>query len=269
MESLKDFFHRQQVLWSDKDLSPNPAKREVYGVTLLYNPARKRSTAAKVDSESIAKRPCFLCSKNRLPGQLEHPGLSDLGFTILVNPFPILPYHFTVVYDKHIPQELPLNAMYIAAKRYPEFVFFYNSSNAGASAPDHLHFQAVPKDFIPLIAEVENIFDGHSEVWSSEIGIKHPVKFRIGKYLDVNKEDRFQNVFIWFSEQTGHTITCVFPRSAHRANSYPHPMISPGALDVAGLIVTVQEEDFNNVTEKQLEDILKQTCYTPTQLHQL
>lgn len=93
-------------------------------VTLLFNPERVRSTAAKVDAASVAARPCFLCARNRPAEQLVQPGLHDLGYDILVNPYPILSPHYTIVARAHEPQLLPMQAMLTAAERFPDLVFF-------------------------------------------------------------------------------------------------------------------------------------------------
>ncbi|MDE5552502.1 MAG: DUF4922 domain-containing protein, partial [Muribaculaceae bacterium] len=117
------------------------------------NPARIVSTGASVDKSAIAERPCFLCEANR-PDEQYALSFSVAGggeWDILVNPYPILPWHFTVASKSHIPQKgIPLD-MIVLAERLPGAVMFYNGARAGASAPDHLHFQMVLKSELPLI----------------------------------------------------------------------------------------------------------------------
>lgn len=243
-------------------------------IILLFNPARAVSTAAKVDAVSIAKRPCFLCGKNRPQQQIVNDTLQSAGFEILVNPFPILNHHFTIVSNRHIPQdEYPVKVMIQAAEIFPDFAFFYNGAKAGASAPDHLHFQAVPKTYISLLETVCRKHLPHKGdiVWSGDLGIFHPAGFwslkgneqTIASLPAVPDKD-LSNLFVW-KENEDTLRGMLFPRRRHRADSYPDPMVSPGALDVAGLMVTVREDDFNNLTPDLIADIFKATCYLSTE----
>lgn len=279
MESLSDFFHRQLDSWpmaADNFASLSTCRHRVVSVpteagaaeiTLLFNPARVRSTAAKVDAASIAARPCFLCSANRPMQQQIHHGLEDLGYDILVNPYPILNPHYTIVAHDHAPQLLPLQAMLIAADRFPHLVFFFNGARAGASAPDHLHFQAVAKKDLTLIAHAECAHNSSmlDNITSQELGIVHPATF-ISRISCLSTKMEFKaenpdllNSFI-FRRADGMIQQLHFPRLRHRAESYPNPMVSPGALDVAGIMVTVREQDFNSLTPEAISGIYQATC---------
>ncbi|MDE6682326.1 MAG: DUF4922 domain-containing protein, partial [Muribaculaceae bacterium] len=122
-------------------------------VIAQHNPARIRSTGAKTDSESIKKRACFLCSVNRPGEQISFQWIP--GWELLINPFPILPIHFTIVDKQHQPQDgIPLE-MAIMAEQAPDLAIFYNGARAGASAPDHRHCQAVLKSELPLLKIAE------------------------------------------------------------------------------------------------------------------
>lgn len=279
MESLSDFFRRQLDCWplaADNFAALNTCRRRTVSVptesgpaeiTLLFNPARVRSTAAKVDAASIAARPCFLCSANRPRQQMVHPGLEDSGYDILVNPYPILNPHYTIVAREHVPQLLPLQAMLIAADRYPDLVFFFNGARSGASAPDHLHFQAVARESLPLIARAEAAHSASmpGDMTSRELGIAHPAAF-ISRVSPAGSNREFAagnpdllNSFL-FRRADGLIQQLHFPRLRHRAESYPEPMVSPGALDVAGVMVTVREQDFNSLTPEDISGIYQATC---------
>ena len=120
-----------------------------YDVRVQFNPARIVSSGAKVDAKTIAERKCFLCAANR-PAEQRSVEFGD--YEILVNPFPIFPEHFTIPRKEHVDQQIkPFFAdMLRLAKAMDEYLVFYNGPRCGASAPDHMHFQAGTKDFLPL-----------------------------------------------------------------------------------------------------------------------
>ena len=121
---------------------------------LFFNPARVRSVMADVSPEALQKRACFLCPDGVEEHQLTHNWDSPTGHTyyIRVNPFPIFSPHFTVSSSVHERQELlpHLESMLHLAKELPEMTIFYNGPMCGASAPDHMHFQAVPRHSLPI-----------------------------------------------------------------------------------------------------------------------
>ena len=136
-----------QVEVKDMTIDGFPAK-------LFFNPARVRSVMADVSPEALQKRACFLCPDGVEEYQLTHNWDSPTGHTyyIRVNPFPIFSPHFTVSSSVHERQELlpHLESMLHLAKELPEMTIFYNGPMCGASAPDHMHFQAVPRHSLPI-----------------------------------------------------------------------------------------------------------------------
>lgn len=249
------------------------------------NPARVVSTGAKVDKKSIEKRPCFLCAVNRPKEQLVFPWLE--GWEFLVNPFPILPVHFTIPATSHIPQdEIPLE-MASMAEMTPDLVIFYNGARAGASAPDHLHCQAVLKSELPIISLVEDNLTKDTPGWhsSEEFNLDLPFQFltaiitpdaegmlalskvskAIGKDGETDKTDKdLVNAFFW-TDNSGYLRIIIIPRKAHRSSHYfsttDNYMISPGALDMAGIIVMPRAEDYERITEKIVREIYNETAY--------
>ena len=159
-DSLDRFFNRQLERWPDarqryRDLHDVQTKELVaetnsMAITLQWNPARMVSTGAKMDKQTLAERPCFLCEKNRPAEQIVKA--FDNRLDILVNPFPILPTHFTIVGRKHQPQQIKdiYYEMYRLLERSPKLTVFYNGPRCGASAPDHQHLQAVSSGLLPL-----------------------------------------------------------------------------------------------------------------------
>ncbi len=243
------------------------------------NPARIVSTGAKLDKKSIAERPCFLCKSNRPMEQFALPFSVPEGkkWEILVNPFPILPWHFTVVSQEHEPQsELPLD-MIVLAERLPGAVMFFNGARAGASAPDHLHFQMVLKSELPLINYLEQN--------DSAEGLPYAVNYwkvtpdihgltMIGEFAASSGTDRVTgesendliNAFAWIGDDGILRLASV-PRSAHRPSCYfadgdDQLLVSPGAIDVAGLIILPRKQDFDRITEEDLKRVFAETLIT-------
>lgn len=249
-------------------------------VGIQHNPARMVSTSARIDKTSIGKRPCFLCRENR-PKEQEPIDIAD-GWELLLNPYPIFPSHFTIVSSEHRPQEgFPLYMVEMAEK-LPRHTVFFNGSKAGASCPDHLHCQAVKTDELPLMRLVENRHiakgddDGDWRVaTSATLNLDVPFGFKsiiitpdldgmhlladieniMGKrYVDEGKI----NVFVWIDNAGLLRIVCV-PREAHRPSCYGDAagqmMISPGCIDMAGVVITPRREDYESLTESQLRQI--------------
>jgi hypothetical protein len=140
-------------------------------VRLQFNPARMISSAAKLSKADIAKRRCFLCRENRFPEQilLEFEGRKNKKYHILLNPYPIFPEHLVIAMAHHTDQSIwhRYIDMLDLAKKYDEFTFYYNGPKSGASAPDHHHFQGIPKGLMPLENDVDIMLDklksGHAD----------------------------------------------------------------------------------------------------------
>ncbi|MDR1742870.1 MAG: DUF4922 domain-containing protein [Dysgonamonadaceae bacterium] len=231
-------------------------------VTLQFNPARIVSTGAKVDAKNIGERPCFLCEGNR---PKEQTGIPFLGkYLILCNPFPILQRHLTIPLYTHVPQRIRKKAgdMLALAEALPDYIVFYNGPEAGASAPDHFHLQAGLKS--------PALLAGDNELRSCLVIEGYSVKEMEDRFEDVyqylrsrqpEKEEPLLNIIAFVDN--GKYILHVFPRKAHRPRQYfadaaRQLLVSPGAIDMAGLVITVREEDFNTMTKNDIEDIYSQ-----------
>jgi len=266
-----------------------------FEVSVQFNPERMRSSAAKVDTRSIGERPCFLCSKNRPP---EQRGLSfKNGLTFLVNPFPIFNRHLTIPSDNHTDQRIGNNfgAMLSLSQAIPSFTVFYNGPRCGASAPDHFHFQAGNKGFMPL--ENDFLNGKHTKMLFSEQGLE-VLKWEnyLRGIITLKGSDRekliriFDRIFARLSEvqadgpepmlnilagfESGEWLVHIIPRKLHRpAQFFMHGsdqlLISPAAVDLGGVIITPREEDFNRITGKQIEDIFRQVCFEESDLDRL
>lgn len=275
------FFRRQLACWPDaanryRLLNEAEIKTIATGgmqVTVQFNPARIMSSGAKTDKATISRRPCFLCDANR-PPQQESINLGE--FKILVNPFPILPYHLTIPSVTHRDQLIAgsINQMIDLAGKLDRMTLFYNGPRCGASAPDHFHFQAVGHESLPLIEALEN-------------GIRPPFGIII---VDGNDTTRFEqvmdmlpreeddpepkvNLLCYMSETTGDVRTVIIPRRRHRPDFYGtgrgQLLISPASVDLAGVFVAPRREDFEAIDSKLLQNIYDQLCFSQQQIDEI
>ncbi|WP_462319422.1 DUF4922 domain-containing protein [Marinilabilia sp.] len=249
-----------------------------------FNPARIRSSAAKVDAKSIQERKCFLCEDNLPPEQNKVPFRDD--YLILVNPFPIFPRHLTIPHVRHTDQRIKgrLSDMMMLARELPEFVVFYNGPRCGASAPDHFHFQAGNKGFMPIEEEfryhprksllidrkdvrvfcVDNylrktlVFEGEQpdeiECWFNRV-------YRFLDSIQKNGEEPMLNILC--SWENGSWRLIVFPRQGHRPRQFyaegeEQIVLSPASVDFGGVLITPREEDFEKLNTDLVKDIFNQ-----------
>jgi hypothetical protein len=253
-----------------------------FTVKVQFNPKRIVSTGANIDPTVVNKRKCFLCLEN-LP-EAQRGILYCDDYLILCNPVPIFSRHFTISTMHHTPQDLEssVDAMLDLARYLsPDYAVFYNGPECGASAPDHLHFQASPRLAIPVERDAVNVqkrkrfyYKNHvagftlvnygREVMVIESTDKNQLLAFLQKmFLEWKKQLRLTkepmtNVICSFQENIWRMI--VFPRRKHRPDIYfkegdDRMLISPAAVDMGGLIVTPLEKNFLNVDAKLIVDI--------------
>lgn len=262
-------------------------------VGLQCNPARIKSTGADVSKSGIGMRPCFLCASNRPDRQISFPIIE--GWDWLVNPYPIFPVHFTIVGKDHSPQsEMPFE-MIEAADKAPELAFFFNGARAGASAPDHLHFQGVLREELPLLSVVEERHDNacSGTADSSALG-DFPFAFRsyvirpdmegmrliasLPKLsgLDAGTgiaDKRLVNIIVW-KDDSGILRALYIPRKAHRPSAYfrngdEQIIVSPGSVDMAGMLILPRKEDFDKISQSDIRAIYSETGLTAAEMASL
>ena len=257
-----------------------------FDMHVQFNPERIRSSAAKVDAKSIEERPCFLCKEN-LPK--EQRGIQVLDkYMILTNPFPIFPEHLTIPHEEHIDQliENKFNDMLDLARLLEDFTVFYNGPKCGASAPDHFHFQAGIKRFMPIEFDSRKglfFYDSCSvsnlEIirWSEYLRTiltlsgrdKDQITDTFSKLyvelskLQPNEAEPMLNILASFAKSrwTVH----IFPRRLHRPWQYfeegeKQILLSPASVDMGGVLITPREEDFNKISMNDAQDIFNQVC---------
>ncbi len=262
-----------------------------YEIKVQFNPARIKSSSADVSDYAIKSRKCFLCVDN-LPEQQTALGYNK-NFFFLANPYPIFTEHFTISKKNHTPQVLIGNfAEMLAISRDlgKYYSVFYNGAKCGSSAPDHMHFQAITKNTIPVETEFDKMINkfskevlrnGKIEVRFFEEHLRYFISFESrdkGELLYVFKtlinalkkispphEEPLINMLASYQDNIWRLI--FFPRSKHRPKQFfadgdNKLLISPATIDMGGMIITPREEDFLKITKRDVIDIYKQVTIT-------
>ena len=299
---LQRFFNRQLEKWEDarrryQDLRTVKTRELVVGsssIHVQWNPSRMVSTGAKIDKAAIAARPCFLCEQNRPNEQVKK--MVNGQYELLVNPFPILPQHFTIPSVKHQPQRIldSYGQIHKLLEEYSEMMVFYNGPLCGASAPDHAHFQAGTSGVLPLQMSWQRLSRNLTTIVElnehdtlaliddypctaflirsrSQYGDEQLFR-RLYEALPENELEPMMNIVAWRSNDD--FISVVFPRTKHRPDCYYKTgseqfVISPGALDMAGLIITPRQEDFERITPEIALGILDEITLKGAALQQV
>lgn len=256
-----------------------------FDIDIQFNPARIQSSGAKLDKKTLAERPCFLCGKN-LPAEQERMDAGD--YYILVNPFPILPEHFTIPRKEHTPQQIKpyFRDMLEFAKQLDNYVVFYNGPKAGASAPDHMHFQAGTKNFLPLINDYDKLKAEREILLQQKNGASiYTLKDYLRTVVCIEANDTadaqtaFEKLYTKWqgtsSEEPVMNIVCnykdckwyvfLFPRKNFRPWQYyaktpeEQLLISMGTVEMCGVLITPIEEHFERINRKDIVDIYNQS----------
>lgn len=299
MKELNKFIKDQLSVWqlassNFRALKTAPSREvDVFGLKcrIQYNPRRVISSTADTSPAAIASRKCFLCADNRPKEQfhLGFEGRKGRNYHIQINPYPIFRGHLVIVRDEHIPQEIwhHFPDMLDFAARYKDYLVFYNGPSSGASAPDHLHFQAIPKHNLPLEEVVDEFLDHPGEPLAT---VKDASLYKFAGYargvfalkattskslaklfyrlLDCTdrgkgEEEPMFNLYAYVKNSEYRTI--VVMRSAKRSHHFysegaDHLTISPGAADIAGLFVAPFREDYDKADTALLEELLSEVC---------
>ena len=260
-------------------------------VLLQFNPKRIRSSAAKVDKASLEARPCFFCYR---PKEQESV-IYNSDFEILVNPYPIFQEHLTIPLLRHERQQVKpyMGTMLDLAKSLPSFAIFYNGPKCGASAPDHMHFQAGTREGFPVIQNW--IREENKLIWE-----KNGVNLYMNSYISPTtlflvskdregvlelferlydlleiKQEEYEpriNLLTWVNQEEW--IICLFPRESSRPSCYyaeenDKILISPATVEMSGLFITPLESDFLKVTAKDLQTIWQEVSVEKDKIESL
>lgn len=274
-----------------KNIRTRALELENFSVRLQFNPARVASALAKVDPAAIRERKCFLCPAH-LPAEQEELPFQD-DYLVLCNPFPIFPEHFTIVHRAHRPQAIAdtFDAMLALAEAMAgRYTIFYNGPRCGASAPDHLHFQAGNRGFMPIETQLDPLTgepptaaDGVTAravpalrpffvLGGADRGAIGAAFAHLYRALDETAdatsrgEEPMMNVLAWFDAAAWRVI--VFPRARHRPSFFfaegdARILLSPGSVDLGGVCILPVERDFDRLTADHLRTMFREVMLPP------
>jgi ribosomal protein S18 acetylase RimI-like enzyme len=260
-----------------------------WGVKVQFNPQRIVSSGANLDPETLRQRPCFLCSDNRPPEQEALSYRDD--YLILCNPMPIFPGHLTIAHRCHLPQSLLENLptfLRLAEDLGPRMFVFYNGPRSGASAPDHLHFQAAPAGHLPVEAEIAASGNNRSMIrkkdgvvlWrteklgrgilviegenADEVAAVFDKTINALARLTPSNDEPMLNLFGAYTGKAWRLL--LIPRRKHRPDAYfregkERLLISPGAVDMGGILITPAEKDFLLLDRYLIEEIFREVSF--------
>lgn len=304
MDKLIDKFIKDQLsVWpmaaeNYRNLKKAETKHlDVGGLKVLaqYNPCRRISSEAPLDKKSISERPCFLCPENRPAEQtnIEFEGRKGRKYRVTLNPYPIFPSHLVISGFDHTPQSIwhRYQDLLDFVKENQEYLGFYNGPQSGASAPDHMHFQACPQGLMPLQNRVDELLDaGEGGTLKFLTNVKEARLFQLDEYargvfvlrgttakstaklfyrlldcapvLDDSDEPRL-NLIAWC--HGGEYRSAVMFREKHRPHNYfstdsDHLAMSPGCADMAGVYVVPEKEDFDKLDSRILSQVVEEVA---------
>ena len=257
-----------------------------FQVKVQFNPARIVSSGAKVDAKTIAARKCFLCTENR-PAEQTFVDAGD--YLVLVNPFPIFPEHFTIPRKEHVDQQIKpyFTDMLELARALDDYLVFYNGPRCGASAPDHMHFQAGTKDFLLLVNDYKRLKPTHATLLVESENVQ---LFSFNNYLRTvyciesanieSAKDSFEKLYTHLATEEnvepmlnivctfedGKWFTFILPRAAFRpwqytAESAQQLLVSPATVEMCGIFITPIENHFERITKEDVVSILEQVSF--------
>ena len=304
MSDLDKFIKDQLSVWPLAAANFRAVKNSEYReftvgglrVKAQFNPCRIASSTAETDPGSLAARKCFLCAQNRPREQfhLRYEGKKGRLYNIQVNPYPIFRGHLVIVRAEHMPQTIwhHFPDMLLFSRLYPDFTAFYNGPVSGASAPDHLHFQACPRRSLPLEEKVDAFLDNPGKPLAvmqdaslyrfdgftrGVFALKALTQKSMAKLCyrllecsprtDGENEPRF-NLYCWYKDNEFRTIVVL--RSKYRSHHYyskgeDHLTVSPGATEMAGFFIAPLREDFEKLTGALLAEITEEVSLSEEQ----
>lgn len=304
MDKLIDKFIKDQLsVWpmaaeNYRNLKKAETKHlDVGGLKVLaqYNPCRRISSEAPLDKKSISERPCFLCPENRPAEQtnIEFEGRKGRKYRVTLNPYPIFPSHLVISGFDHTPQSIwhRYQDLLDFVKENQEYLGFYNGPQSGASAPDHMHFQACPQGLMPLQNRVDELLDsGEGGTLKFLTNVKEARLFQLDEYargvfvlrgttakstaklfyrlLDCapvpeDSDEPRLNLIAWC--HGGEYRSAVIFREKHRPHNYfstdsDHLAMSPGCADMAGVYVVPEKEDFDKLDSRILSQVVEEVA---------
>lgn len=257
------------------------------GNKILLN-YRKASLSANLKTIADGLRPCFLCDDVR---PAEQRNVNWENYKILVNPYPTSDVHFTIINRDHTPQHLGERILDMArlTRILPSCCIFYNGPECGASAPDHMHFQAVDihesANFMRTVKYMTEI----CHIGKSRLYIPKPNMAPYGHFILEIKEDAdimpmFDLIISSMPKSDGYepmmnvvafkmgetTRIVIIPRKRHRPACYGNEgdrmLISPASLEMMGKFITSRHEDYDRLDEQTMQLIYDEVGYTTAEI---
>jgi Domain of unknown function (DUF4922) len=288
IEKVEALFQRQMRAWPRlakgvEGLARAETRRvriDRYEVFIRHIPHRVGSTTAAVDRDSVARRPCFLCAAN-LPAEEEGLPFGD-DLTLYCNPFPIIDRHLTIVHREHREQRIAGNfgRMLDLAKALPGYLVIYNGPECGASAPDHLHFQAGSRNLFPIEKDAARVSgltlpNYGRNVFVIRGGDRSALSGRVRRAIELladvtgKRAEPMINIAV-FCEKS-EWVTCLFPRGKHRPNVFHtgELTVSPATIDLCGIFVVPLARDFEKITGADIEAIFREVTLPDDQFREV
>jgi hypothetical protein len=256
-----------------------------FSIRLQYNPGRIKSSTAEVAEINEKERQCFLCLDHLPEDQRGIRYRTD--YFILGNPMPVFSSHFTVSHIDHRLQAIDEHIgtyLQLMADLGPSWTVLYNGPKCGASAPDHLHFQAAPSGKMPIEKDIQEekrlalIKQVDKILWyrvrnlgreiillqgEDPIAIEHVLQnfLMVLKKVLSTDEEPMMNI-TGFCEKRKWRLM-IFPRRKHRPDAFcmkgdARVVVSPGVIDMGGLLITPVEKDFKRLDATAVEGIYKE-----------
>src|SRR6267143_5279658 len=288
IHEIDQLFQRQFLTWPRlakgieglEQATTRPVRIDWFDVFIRHIPHRVGSTTAAVDRESIAKRPCFLCRGNLDP---EEEGIEfGADFTIYCNPFPIVDRHLTIVYKKHGLQRIAnrFGDMLDLAAALPGYFVIYNGPECGASAPDHMHFQAGSRKLFPIEKDTalltgitvpdyaRNVFLFRGRDRSALI---QRMDRAIGLLAETTGKRTEPLVNIAAFHERGEWVTYLFPRGKHRPEVFHtgELIVSPASIDLCGIFVVPIAEHFERITGDAIAAVFREVTLPGDQFQEV
>jgi hypothetical protein len=288
IDALEQLFRRQERAWPQlahgmeglARAETRPLRIDWFDVFIRHIPHRVTSTTAPVDRESIAKRPCFLCERNLPP---EEEGLRfGEDFTIYCNPFPIVDRHLTIAHREHGAQRLAnrFGNMLDLAAALPGYFVVYNGPECGASAPDHMHFQAGSRVLFPIASDTAGLTGATVPNYGRNVLVfrgreRSALTDRMDRALEllieVTRKPDEPLVNLAVIHEHGEWIAYLFPRGKHRPDVFHtgELTVSPAAIDLCGIFVVPLKRDFKKITGDAIAAIFREVTLPDSQFREV
>jgi len=285
---LEELFQRQARAWPQlakgieglARAQTRPVRIDWFDIFVRHIPHRVGSTTASVDRESVAKRRCFLCAGNLPP---EEEGVQfDEDFTIYCNPFPIVDYHLTIAHREHGLQRLAkqFGNMLDLAAVLPGYFVSYNGPECGASAPDHMHFQAGSRALLPIVQDTARLTGITVPHYGRNVFLfrgrdRSALIARMDRTIDLlgettgKRAEPLVNIAVF--HESGEWVVYLFPRRKHRPAVFDtgELTVSPASIDLCGIFVVPRAHDFEIITGEAIAAIFREVTLPDGQFREV